>query len=286
MARQASVRYWPGRKGGGYFCVYRGTRYELALGPDDAPTGPTYLAATDRFAEIIRGIEKKEAEEAKPRHATVREVLEAYLKHISKKRKPGTVEIRQRSFAPFANFKPKKEAGLIGEKPAIGLTHLHVYEFLEYMEKPRQQNRKKPQPRRKPLGWTSGSQRNCVVGLIAAFNWAVRCSMIPKNPLTGIDKEPASSRGAEFLIGSNAEEIEKNHLRVLAAAPASYHPIIQALKDTGARPGELIAARGSDFRPAMGAFVFHKELTRKNDQFAHKTSKRERPHHLPHGQDA
>jgi hypothetical protein len=55
MARKASVRYWPGRKGGGYFCVYQGARRELALGPDDAPDGPTYLAALEKFQAIMKG---------------------------------------------------------------------------------------------------------------------------------------------------------------------------------------------------------------------------------------
>ena len=45
MPRKPSVSYWPTRKGGGYFCILKGNRHELALGPDDAPQGPTYLAA-------------------------------------------------------------------------------------------------------------------------------------------------------------------------------------------------------------------------------------------------
>lgn len=40
MTRKASVRYCPGRKGDGCFCVYMGERRELALGPDDSPAVP------------------------------------------------------------------------------------------------------------------------------------------------------------------------------------------------------------------------------------------------------
>lgn len=83
--------------------------------------------------------------------------------------------------------------------------------------------------------------------------------------------EGAASRGAGPLVGSNAQEIEENHRRALAA-PSSYRPFVQALKDAGARPGEIAAA--DDFRPETGALVFHKESTRRREPFAHKTAKR------------
>jgi integrase len=204
----------------------------------------------------------------------VREVLETYLKHISKSKTPGTVEIRLRSFTPFANFKPEGAKECYGDKPVESLTHMDVYDFLEDMERPRRPRRQKPQPGRKPVKWGEGSKRNCVQGLSAAFNWAARSGLILKNPRTGIEKPGAASRGAESLVGSNAQEIEENHRGALAAAPPSYRPFIQALKDTGASPGEIAAATAADFRPEMGAFVFHKESTRRREQFAHKTAKR------------
>src|SRR5262249_34471272 len=89
------------------------------------------------------------------------------------------------------------------------------------------------------------------------------------------DKEPSISRGTEALIGNTLEEIETNHQRILAASPAPYHAFLQALKDTGARPGELMAATAADFKRDTGAFVFQKEATRKRDRFSHKTAKKE-----------
>src|SRR5436190_23259835 len=88
MARKASVRYWPGRKGGGYFCVYQGVRRELALGPDDAPDGPTYLSALEAFQALMRGETAKAVAAREAAQVTVREVLDEYLKHISKSKKP------------------------------------------------------------------------------------------------------------------------------------------------------------------------------------------------------
>jgi integrase len=274
MARKASVRYWPGRKGGGYFCVYKGVRRELALGPDDAPDGPTYLAAMTAFQVIMRGEAEQEAAARQPAATTVREVLDEYLKHITKSKKPGTVEIRLRSFEPFVEYRPAPSKPPIGERAVVTLTHLDVYGFLEHMETvPRPHRRKKEQRGRKPVTWGAGSQRNFLQGVGAAFNWAVVAGMIPKNPLAGIEKPPATSRGAEALLGTNAQEIEATHQKIMTTVRAHWRPFIQALKDTGSRPGELAAATAADFDAKLGAFVFRKEMTRRSDRFAHKTSK-------------
>lgn len=273
MARKAThPRYWPGRKGGGYFVVYKGVRRELALGPDDAPDGPTYRAALTAFQAVLKG----QAEEAErpPAPATVREVLDEYLKHISKTKKPGTVEIRLRSFGPFVNHRPSPSKPALGETAVESLTHLAVYRFLEHMETvPRHHRRKKAQGGRKPVTWGPGSQRNFILGVAAAFNWAVTAGMVPKNPLAGIEKPAATSRGAEALLGTNTAEIEAAHLRILQACRPHWRPLLQALKDTGARPGELAAATAADFVEALGAFVFRKEMTWRGDRFAHKTSR-------------
>jgi len=267
MARRPQARYYSSRKGGGYFATVDGTLHELALGPDDAPTGPTYLEALGRFKEILQlgGVEK--AKDAN----TVRVVLETYMKHIATRKKEGTVEIRRRCFEPFVNWDPDGK-GCIGERPVGTLTHFLVYRFLEHMEIPRPQARKIPQPGRKWVGWTAGSQRNCVQALTAAMNWAVRSGLIPKNPLAEMEKPPGNSRGADALMGHNAEEIEKNHQRVLMAAPAAYHPFIQTLKDTGARRGEIAAATAADFDADLGAFVFKKEGSRRTERFSHKNA--------------
>jgi integrase len=268
MARKPQARYYASRKGGGYFATVNGTLHELALGPDDSPTGPTYLAALERFREVLQLGVVATAQGGN----TVRVVLETYMKHISTRKKPGTVEIRMRCFTPFVNYRPEGAKVAYGEKPVSELTHFDVYRFLEAMEEPRPQVRKKPQPGRKPLGWTAGSQRNCVQSLAAAFNWAVRSGLIPRNPVAGVEKPGSNSRGADALIGNTAEEIEKNHARILKWTPAAYRPFVQALKDTGARPGEIAAATAADFDESLGAFVFKKDGSRKTGRFSHKTA--------------
>lgn len=276
MARKSSISYWPTRKGGGYFCIVKGERHELALGPDDQPTGPTYRAAQDRFQAIMDGKAGEEEAEQKrrlsPNRVTVREVLESYLRHVTKTKKPGTVEIRLRAFAPFVNHPTR--GGLIGERPVADLTHQDVYDFLDYMENvPRVQTRKKLQKGRKPTTWGDGSQRNFVQGVTAAFNWAVVGRMIQHNPLDRLEKPGAASRGADALLGTTKDEIAATHERILKACRPHWHPFIQALKDTGARPGELGAATAADFDAKLGAFLFRKEMSRRGDRFSHKTAR-------------
>lgn len=94
-----SVKYWDFRKG--YMCKFRGKQYLLCSGPDDGPTGPTYLKALDEFTKLLKAEERRTSNTL-----SVREVLERYLKFISTKKKPGTVEIRQRSFEPFVDHRP------------------------------------------------------------------------------------------------------------------------------------------------------------------------------------
>src|SRR5262249_30904101 len=143
-----------------------------------------------------------------PAPVTVRQVLDSYLKHIHKTKKAATVEIRVRAYEPFVNHQPVDARGepvgtLLGEKPIAALTHQDVYSFLEHMETvPRKHRRKKEQKGRKPVTWGPGSQRNFLQGVLAALNWAVKSRMIPNNPLDGIEKPGAASRGAEALLGT------------------------------------------------------------------------------------
>ena len=46
-----SVRYWETRKA--YCCYINNVRHFLAYGPDDCPTGPTYLEALDQFKKLL-----------------------------------------------------------------------------------------------------------------------------------------------------------------------------------------------------------------------------------------
>jgi hypothetical protein len=76
MPKATEIKYWPSRKGGGYFCNYQRKQHELALGPKDGPNGPTYLAALDAFKKVL---EDSKPVEKSPTGLTVRTVTTASL---------------------------------------------------------------------------------------------------------------------------------------------------------------------------------------------------------------
>src|SRR5438309_1032093 len=107
--RRPSVRYFDSR--GAYYCQWQGRQHRLASGPDDAPTGPTYLGALEAFKRLMQLGAVGEAGDRN----TVRVVLETYLQHIEGKRKPGTLVVRLKAYKPFV--------AAHGETPVGDLKH-------------------------------------------------------------------------------------------------------------------------------------------------------------------
>src|SRR5437764_1281745 len=97
MPRKPSVRYFSSRNG--FFCQHHGKQHRLADGPDDSPTGPTYLAALDAFKQLMQ---MGSVTTAKDRN-TVRVVLETYLQHAQDKMRATTFERRVSQFALFCD---------------------------------------------------------------------------------------------------------------------------------------------------------------------------------------
>ncbi len=253
MARRASVRYWPSV--GAYCCHFRGKQHRLAVGPDDFPHGPTYQAALHAFVELTVLSQADTAKESN----TCRVVCELYLRWIATRRNALTVKIRQRVYVPFTDA--------LGEVRVRDLTHNMVYSWFDAMR----QWRTHPGTGH-PTRWTDGSVRNACTSLQAAFNWATRSGLIPKNPLVGLEQPGPRSRGREALTGRTPEERQENHRRMLEAATPSLRRILVCLEATGARPGELIHATAADFDARLGAFVYHADDKRLDKEFRHKTA--------------
>src|SRR4051794_24736752 len=76
MPRKPSVNYWASRKG--YGCWFQGEQVILATGPDDSPTGPTYLAALDKFKEMLSLATADRTQQ----DTTVATVCELYARHL------------------------------------------------------------------------------------------------------------------------------------------------------------------------------------------------------------
>ncbi len=81
------------------------------------------------------------------------------------------------------------------------------------------------------------------------------------NPVKGIRKLKAKSRGADAVIEAG------EHERLMEAAPAYLRDVLFALRESGARPCEVLTVEAKDFHAEAGLWVLHKHKT------AHKTGK-------------
>lgn len=283
MARKPNVNYWTtvgswtDEQGelhkGAFACRIDGKLEILAEGPDDSPQGPVYLEALKRFRDVLARKNVNHAKDANP----IKTILETYLDHAAKRLEPSTLRIRRDNFARFLEYRwPGCKRSVAVPDMVIGeLTHQCIYDFLAHMEQPREvQLQFKGKQFTRVVSWGPGGHSVFLLSIQAALNWAVKSGIISRNPLVGIDTPPADSRGQDALVGENAAEIEANHKRILAHAPRGYREFFQVLKDTGARPGEIAAATAKDFNAEAGAFIFPKQIRRRNDRFAHKNAKK------------
>ncbi len=245
--RKPSVRYFSSR--GAYYCQWQGKQHRLATGPDDSPTGPTYLKALEAFKRLMQIGAVAEAGDSN----TIRVVLETYLQHIERKRKPATLALRVKMYRHFVASH--------GEMPMGELKHYHVYKFIEEMRKPRLNVKA-----HRTCSWGDSHVASFIDSLHAAFNWAVKSGLIGKNPLIDIEKPRPRSRSRECLISP------EQHRAVLAVCHPRLKDLITCLENVGCRPGELINATAADWDDSLGALVYYGDDRRRVDEFAHKTS--------------
>lgn len=250
MARRPSVRYFASR--GAFYCQFNGRQYRLAEGPDDAPTGPTYLAALGQFKHLLQ---KGNVERAGATN-TVRVVLEAYMEQKQHRLKGSTVTSKLFRLKPFADQ--------LGEVRVGDLTHFRVNQFVQKMRQARTVGRYTHR-------WGESTAATFFNDINAVFNWAVRAKLIPANPLAGLDsmdRPHARSRSRDCLVSA------EQHAKVLAECRAeSMRQFIVALENTGARPGELVNATAKDWDDALGAIVYYGDDRRRQDEFRHKTAR-------------
>jgi integrase len=245
------VRYFDSR--GAYYCQWQGRQHRLATGPNDAPTGPTYLEALEAFKRLMQ---MGAAGEAGNRN-TVRVVLETYLQHIEGKRKPGTLNVRVKCFRPFV--------AVHGELPVGELKHFDVYKFIDEMRRPRWNEKAHT-----TCKWGDSRVVTFIDSLHAAFNWAVKSGLIGRNPLIDIEKPRSRSRSRECLA------TPEQHRGVLRVCHPRLKELVTCLENVGCRPGELINATAADWDDSLGALVYYGDDRRRDDEFAHKTSREKR----------
>jgi integrase len=237
------VRYFPSRKA--YYCQIDGAQNYLGPGPDDAPHGPNYQAACQKFSALICDFNSLKTPDRNP----VGLILAKYLLHCRAHRRPKTVKLRERFYRPFGER--------CGDICVTDLRHAHVYEFMAEM---RAVTSTHP--------WNDQTCRMFVGVLQAALNWACKpgVGLATYNPLKGIERPGPRSRGRGCLVSA------EQHRKILAAASPQLREILTALENTGARPGELTAAQADAWDDELGALVYYQDALRGEGEFAHKTS--------------
>ncbi len=245
MARKAQVRYWQSR--GAYCCEHKGKQHVLAVGPDDRPEGPTYKAAVETWKALL--FPPQAGEERNLR--TVANVLTLYRQYVASKWKPQTLAVKDKYLRPFLDR--------FGHKVVQYLRPAEIEEWIADMRKSRWIQRAGRQ-----CGWGDGSVRNATDCLTAAFRWAVKREYISRNPISAVERPPASSRSEDAVIEP------EDHARVLKVAKGPTRDFIVCLEATGCRPGELANATAAHFDPHLPGIVYRARVP--EGGFKHKTA--------------
>jgi len=251
-----SVRYWASRQA--YGCWIGPDQHILAKGPEDAPGGPTYLAALDRFRKLVSQDAGKGTD-----NYLVSALLNQYRAHLKATRKrgaPGVFEVMARRFA--AEFGPKK------------VSELKPYEFDQWLAG--------------QATWNSTTRAHAVALILGALSWAQKKGFIATDPLAGrIERPQPTLRGRDarmleelmdLLVGECFEKAtyhRKNrtdkpavHLKS-SGFTEKFGKFLWLLRLTGARPVELRNAEAHNYQ--NGRLVFRWNATK---GYVHKTARK------------
>ncbi|AMV26273.1 site-specific tyrosine recombinase XerC [Gemmata sp. SH-PL17] len=103
--------------------------------------------------------------------------------------------------------------------------------------------------------WSSATRRYALMVVCTVYSWAEKLGRVLPNPLKGMKKPPAKSRGAEVLI-----DIEL-HARILEVVSPAFRLFLQAVRETGARPGEVARVEAKDVSWDAGCWVLTEHKT-------------------------
>jgi integrase len=225
MARgpKPTVRYWSSRKA--YACWIGQTRHFLARGPDDAPSGPTYLAALDQFRKLVAQDDGKGTDDY-----LISALMNQYRAHLKASRKsgaPGVFEIMARGFT--AKHGKLKVRDL---KPHMVETWLSLQD-----------------------NWNNTTKAHAGTLILASVSWARKKGFIQTDPLAGRVELPQpvlrgrDARMSEELMDLLIDEARRNKMR-----SQEFADLLWVLRTTGARPGEIRAAEAFNYE--KGKLIF------------------------------
>jgi integrase len=105
--------------------------------------------------------------------------------------------------------------------------------------------------------WSASTRRYALMVVCTMYSWAEKQNRVVPNPLKGMKKPPAKSRGAEVLID------DELHARILQVASPEFRTFLQAVRATGARPGEVARIEAKDVSWEAGCWVLTEHKTAK-----------------------
>ncbi len=238
MAKKPSVRYWDSR--GGYGCWIDGTQHSLAKGPDDAPTGATYLAALDRFKKLLA----MEAEKGTDDYL-VSSLLNQYRIHLQDTRTSGVPGIFEAMVCGFG-----KQFG------RLRVCELKPHDFDGWLRKQKQ--------------WNDTSKAHAVTLILAAISWAQKKDFVKTNPLAGrVERPQPVLRGREANMSDEMMDLLISEAYANKMRSRQWGDFLWALRMTGARPGEIRHAEAFNYE--KGRLVFRWNTTR---GYVHKNAKK------------
>lgn len=232
MPRSPGVRYFPTRKG--YYTTFRHKQIPLAKGPDDKPTGPTFLAALKKFTELMELANADKADQGN----TVALICELYGQHLERNGRTGTLRILKDTC--------KSAIERFGDKTLAEFKVFHVTEWLEVMAKPRKD-------RKGRMGqWNQTYQNMAVRTLICALNWAKKQGLISRHCLDakGVIKTKKRSRGEEAYVPQTVYD------KLIVAVNANFRELLEVIRHTGCRPAEAYNIEARYYRPADKIVVY------------------------------
>lgn len=232
MPKTPSVRYYPTRSG--YYTCFRNKQIPLAKGPNDKPTGPTYLAALKKFTELMETANADKADQGN----TVDLICELYGQHLERNGRTGSLRILRDTC--------KSALERFGDKTLAEFKVFHVTEWLEAMAKPRKDSKGRTGK------WGGTYQAMALRTLICALNWAMKQGLISRHCLEGKGslRTKKRSRGEEAYIPQVVYD------KLIAAVNTNFAELLEVIRRTGCRPNEAYHVEARYYRPADKIIVY------------------------------
>jgi integrase len=103
--------------------------------------------------------------------------------------------------------------------------------------------------------WSASTRHGAITAVKRAFRWGLKQGYLESNPLEHVERPPMGRR--EAILS------DEQYGRILEATPdAEFRNLLIALRETGARPGEIIRVTAADLDLANGLIVLRVHKTR------------------------